>query len=302
MPVLGGPLIWHTLDRLHRLGFSKVFMTLFSKAETVLELGLTREFSGMDVQFILEPELLGTGGGLRNAASIINPEEDLLVLPSDSLWDFDPVPAIQEHARKESLLTFVLMQRPDWDKYTALRTDPSGRLLRLGPLVDLAPPGQELSGPFTFTGIWIWSPETLSLLPGTKVFDIMTDFVVPQMRAGLHMDSAVVDGFWRDMGEPRRYIYGCLDYAEYLQAVRPGYIAGSRSSVSPDAVVRNCVLWDGVSVEAGAVLEESIVAAGVNIRRGAAIVQAMVLPQDVELPPEAGEHGWHLGGALVYPY
>ena len=79
--VAGTPLIDHALTLVDDLSASKIVVNLHYKAEVLQEYLKDRE-----VELILEaPDILDTGGGLRNALPMLG-EEPVITLNSDAVW------------------------------------------------------------------------------------------------------------------------------------------------------------------------------------------------------------------------
>src|SRR6202051_1383138 len=82
VPVLDRPVMEHIVDLLDRHGFEQVIANLHYFPETI------REHFGERLQYHLEPELLGTAGGVRACADFFG-DDAFLVISGDALTDID---------------------------------------------------------------------------------------------------------------------------------------------------------------------------------------------------------------------
>src|SRR5262249_8093163 len=81
--------------------------------------------------------------------------------------------------------------------------------------------------------------------------------------------------------------------------VGPNVVLGRGCSIGANAVVRESVLWERVSIGSGATVEEAIVASGATIGPKAQIGRGSVIGHDVSVEPgQVLEPGSRLGPAV----
>ncbi|MBV9509377.1 MAG: D-glycero-beta-D-manno-heptose 1,7-bisphosphate 7-phosphatase [Caulobacteraceae bacterium] len=84
----GRPFLAHLFWRVRRFGFRRVLLLAGHRGEAVRDFAADpRGTEGLEVEVIVEPEPLGTGGALRNALDRL--DERFLLLNGDSLFDFN---------------------------------------------------------------------------------------------------------------------------------------------------------------------------------------------------------------------
>lgn len=88
VPVAGRALIDHTLDHLAAMGVRRVVVNTHYKAET-LQTHLAAR-TDLDIAISHEPVLLDTGGGIRNALSLLRPNAPFFCFSGDALWADGP--------------------------------------------------------------------------------------------------------------------------------------------------------------------------------------------------------------------
>jgi NDP-sugar pyrophosphorylase family protein len=78
--VAGRPMLAHVADQLRAAGVQEVVINLHHLAEVVRERVVREAGFGLKVEFSLERELLGTGGGLRRVKQFFSGPEPFLLL------------------------------------------------------------------------------------------------------------------------------------------------------------------------------------------------------------------------------
>lgn len=210
---------------------------------------------GVDLTFVHEPKLLGTGGGLRNAWKRMNVKDDelVLVMNGDVIATPDLAGAIELHQRLGAVATMVLRAHPDAQKFGAIHTDPSGRVRRLlgKPEID-----DNAFNEWMFTGVHVLSPRAFADLPEDGC--IIRNSYRRWVDSGEVVAGFVDTGAWRDLGSLIEYMDGNLaERAENLihptahvdaQASIHTSIVGAGARVGPKAKLSRVVVWDGAQV------------------------------------------------------
>src|SRR5262245_52658837 len=107
----GHPLLAYILGHLRSQGFGEIAINLHFKPEAI------RSYFGEQVQanlrltYSYEPELLGTGGGVKNVEQFFGREECFLVQYGDVLTDQDFSAMMAFHRKRKALATLLLHQR-----------------------------------------------------------------------------------------------------------------------------------------------------------------------------------------------
>jgi NDP-sugar pyrophosphorylase family protein len=218
---------------------------------------LTR--NGAELCLFHEPQLLETGGGLKNIAGWLL-DEPLLVHNGDIFSDMPLDRLLAAHLASGNPVTLAL-RSAGVAKHIAL--DPS-----LNRVIDIRERLSRAAGTHVFTGIYCINPEFLTMLPSQEKTSIIPAFL--ELARMNRLGAAVIDdGHWIDLG----------DHASYLEAHQSLHLgpaihplariaAGCQiehSVIGPDAlvesgaVVRNSVLWPNSHIAAGADLDRCIV-------------------------------------------
>lgn len=220
MPVLGRPISVQLLNRLARLGVEEAVVNLHHLPGAVREtLGGGTEAGLPPVRFVFEPELLGTGGGIGNAAPLLRGAGPILIHNCDFLADIDVAGLLDAHRASGRLATLALA--PARDGYSAVEVDGNGLVLSLGGLPVARP--HWITDRLLFTGCHIIEENVLELIPEGRPSDIVADVyrkLAERGQVGYHLH----EGFWWEFGSPHLYLDGTMALID-LPAARRKEIA-----------------------------------------------------------------------------
>ena len=285
-PVLNRPIISHTLDSLVPFGLRQVVVNTHHLAPR-LEAYLSGLRGGPAVRTVREEVILGTGGGLRNAAPFLG-QDPFLVINGDIVTGVDLAALAAEHGTHGPLATLVLHDCPTFNQ-VAVDGDGFIRGFRKN-----WPEVREDGGlrVLAFTGVHLVDPWVLTRLPEGPG-DIITVYQT-LIEEGRPVRAMVVDDlFWWDAGTLRSY----LGLHAELLALRPAgtVLAGSGSELAPGARVEGwAALGEGVVLEEGAVVRNSVLWPGARVRAGVTVTDCVIADGAVVEAEAVGE-------ALVAP-
>lgn len=199
----GVALLEHVLRRLVAAGVTEAILNLHHCGEQIPPFLAARGNLGLKrVEFSREPELLDTGGGLKQAAWFFDDGKPFLVHNADVLSDIDLGALAAAHARTGALATLAAMprttERPllfdEAHRLVGRRTASKGDVLVRAPQGALVPLG--------FGGIHAVSPALFPLLSETGAFPIFASYL-RLAGEGAAINAHRTDGAkWRDCGRP----------------------------------------------------------------------------------------------------
>ena len=190
LPVGGRPLITYNLLMLKRYGITQVIINLHYQAGKIVQLLDTGAQFGLSLTYSKEPEILGTGGGIRKAAKRLGPGS-FLVLNGDIVADVNLDRVVEFHHRKRAIATMVLREDQDPDAWGAVEIDGQGRLRQL--LGKLEPCGERLTK-LMFTGIHVFQPRVFDYIPG-RGYSSIIDAYLTMLRKNERVFGYVMRGY-----------------------------------------------------------------------------------------------------------
>jgi len=205
LPLWGRPLITYAMDHLRRAGIERFIVNTHHCAEVYEQIFPGHAWRGVPIVFRHEPELLDTGGGLKNIEGLLDDSETLMVYNGDILTDVPLAELVRHHFRtgREATLALRSNGRP-----RNVNLDAGGAICDFRQI--LGDPGVQAC---LFTGVYIIEKSLLNRLePGVKqdIIPVFTDMIrkEPGAVAGVVIDA----GEWSDIGTPE--IYAALNGGE----------------------------------------------------------------------------------------
>ena len=204
MPFCGVPMIELAAAQLIDAGVGTVVVNAWHLADQVSDaVAELRELRGWNVLVSQEAELLGTGGGLREGATLVPEARRLLVHNADVVLDFSLREMLDEHEKAGAAATILLV--PGRGPCT-IDADARGAVTNFR-----KPRG---SGAFTFAGVYVLDRRILDLLPASGPASVI-DALEAASKTGLIVRGVSVgEAYWSDLGEPWDYIRAHADVAD----------------------------------------------------------------------------------------
>jgi len=278
MPFLNLPILQHTLRSLARHGVGSVWMNAWHRAEQIEAFVASRPEPDLDIEVVVEPELLGTGGGLANVWQQM-PRETTLVLVADVVADFDLDAFSEAHRARGAVASMALTDRADPERFGAVQQDPSGDL---SDIVGLT--GRGGGPPRVNASAHLFEPDFLDALPPVGPSCFVRQGYVPLMRAGERCAGWDHEGPWAETGNPDALL------AAQAAALR-GELPVDQGLLEAGGVRRGeALVHRAASVHAEARVEgTTTIAAGARVEADAELRDCLVLPDAVVSGPHEGE-------------
>ncbi|GAB4362742.1 MAG: hypothetical protein Kow00128_02790 [Deltaproteobacteria bacterium] len=282
IPVLGRPLCTYNIEFLRRAGVREFLLNLHTKPKLIQQRVTAWAGRRIPVRYTLEPLILGTGGGIRNAAEFLR-EGTFLVMNGDTVLRFSLSSALAFHRERGALATLVLLPDPR-KRYTPVWTDGEGRITGFG-----AEAGDGIRSGF-YTGCQIAEPEILSRIPAAGASCIIRETYTPLVKQRAPVYGFHATGTFLEFGTPADYLQGTLDLLREGPGRKPDrpVAPGTAELVPPVFVAPGVRIGPGARIGPDAVLEE-----GASVGEGAAVSRAILWPRATVAPGET------LHGAVV---
>ena len=200
LPVGNRPLIHYNLLLLKKYGITDVLINLHHCGEKIVqEVGNGLRF-GVNVIYSEEPEILGTGRGIKKVRSELS-KGTFLVINGDILIDINLDKLVEFHHRKKGAATLVLREDEAVEQYGAIEVDAKNQIRNI--LGKCCWNGERLNR-LMFAGVHVMEPKVLDHVP-SDVFYSITDAYIEMLRRGEKLYGYVMRGYWNDIGVLERY-------------------------------------------------------------------------------------------------
>jgi mannose-1-phosphate guanylyltransferase len=293
LPTAGVPFLAHLLSRIRSSGIRRVVLGTSYLAETFAEHFGDGSTLGLEIEYVVEEEPLGTGGGIRNVAKHLTTDE-VLVFNGDVLCGTDLRAIVDTHRRTAADVTLHLVRVDDPRAYGCVPTDETGAVQAFLEKTE-NPPTDQINA-----GCYVFRRSVIDSIPEGRPVSVERETFPGLLEAGARVSGHVDDAYWRDMGTPFDLVLGSADLVRGIAPsdalpgptgdrllldgsdvdataqVLGGSTVGRGVRVGPGARVVGSMLFDGAEVAADAVVENSVVGAGARVQRGAVVSDAVI--------------------------
>ncbi|MGD9850059.1 MAG: NDP-sugar synthase [Nitrospirales bacterium] len=225
LPVGENPLIVWNLLLLRTYGIRQVIINLHYLGHLIQETLGNGVKWGMDITYSHEPDILGTGGGLRKALEFFE-DQPFLVINGDTLIDLNVQALMNFHREQQGVATLVLRDDPEAERWGVVECDRQHRLLRINGKGMSEVQQDTFIVRRMFAGVHVLDPGLLQNEPEKGSFSIIETYT-KALANGSCLFGFVHAGYWSDVGTMDRYTQAqCEAHSEnFLLALRnqPGY-------------------------------------------------------------------------------
>ena len=191
----GRPLLARQLDYLAREGAGRVVINAHWLADQIVDFVDKRELP-CKVEVVVEPELLGTAGGLRNALPHFECHEPIVVLNGDTLIDAPLERIVGEHIESAAEATICASWLDDCTGKGVITVDPEGCVTAFEEKPALPRPG------LASAGLYVIERELAALIPHGVFADLAMDLFPLALDLDLHLRVEPLEGSFADIGTP----------------------------------------------------------------------------------------------------
>jgi mannose-1-phosphate guanylyltransferase len=300
LPLVDRPLIAYTFEHLRRYGVRRAVVSC-GYLPTQIEEHFGSSYGGLDLEYCVETEPLGTAGGIAFAAKDV--DSTFFALNGDSLREADLGELVDFHRSTGARATILLTPVADPTRYGLVRLAVDGRVSTFLE----KPRPEEIDTDLINAGLYVLEPDVLELVAPNRSVSIERD-VFPRLADEGSVFGLALEGYWLDVGTPESYLQAHRDVLERSFPTEVGEALGSDFTlvdptaqvdpgarlvppvyVGPGAVVERgaragslAVLGAGSHVGAGAVVENSVLGARATVGQGGVLIGSVV-GDDAEL-------------------
>jgi mannose-1-phosphate guanylyltransferase len=296
IPVLGKPVMAYLIEHLRKHGVTEIMVNVSHLHEKIEEYFGEGEQYGVQIGYSFEGYTkedgevvavpIGSAGGMKKIQEFGGFFDDTtIVLCGDALIDLDLKAALAEHRRKGAMASVITKEVP-WDKvssYGVVVTDKNGRITQF----QEKPKQEDALSNFISTGIYLFEPEVIDLIPSGVEFDIGSQLFPLLAEKGMPFYAQGRPFNWLDIGS-------VSDYWEVLQNVltgevnhmdvpgiqiEPGLWTGLNTSIDwRGTTIKGPVyIGSGVKIEAGTtIIGPTWIGHGSHICEGAEVVRSVL--------------------------
>lgn len=256
IPILGKPVMAYIVEHLAKYGINEIMVNVSYLHEKIEDYFGEGHQYGVQIGYSFEgyttddgevqAKALGSAGGMKKIQEFGGFFDDTtIVLCGDAIINLDIKSALFEHRRRGALASVICREVPA-DKvssYGIVVSDDNGRITQF----QEKPSQEEALSTFASTGIYIFEPEVLDLIPTDTVFDIGSELFPLMVEKGLPFYAQNRTFSWIDIGSVK-------DYWEVSQSVLMGEVAhmdvpGMQLRDGVWVGLNTSIDWEGTTIE-----------------------------------------------------
>lgn len=273
VPVVNRPVMEHIVRLLAEHGLTEIVANLHWFPETIESHFGDGSDLGVSITYSREEALLGTAGGVRNAAEELG--DEFLVISGDALTDVDLTAMREFHRSHDGIATLATLRVEDTSGFGVVITDGEGRIQGFQEKPDPAEALSDLAN----CGIYMFDSAIFDHFPGPGesrlagpddpegFADWAYDVFPALLDAGIPFHALEVDAYWNDIGTIPELLTGNFDALE------------GRIDLDFDGVQREQGVWapeemalDGFEAEPPILVSDDV-----EIGQGASLVGPLVI-------------------------
>ena len=295
IPILGKPVLEYIIEQLARHGIKEIMINVAFMHHKIEDYFGNGHRWGVEIGYSYEgayehgdilPRPKGSAGGMKyiqdNSGFF---DETTLVLCGDAIIDLDIGAALAEHQEKQAIASVVALNVPKEDvvNYGIVVTDEEGRVLSF----QEKPKPEEALSTLASTGIYIFEPAILDLVPSNQVYDIGSQLFPLLAEKGLPfyaqnrffnwIDIGRVTDYWAVLQRVLRGEVAMMDMPG--KQVRPGVWVGLNTHIDWEKVNIEGPVYIGSSVRIDpgtTIIGPSWIGHGSHLRAGSTVVRSVL--------------------------
>jgi len=194
-PVADKPFLDHILNALPLGHVNKIILAVGYKSDKVINY-YGDNFEEIPIEYSLEDEPLGTGGGIGLALNHVT-QDTALILNGDTFFDVNYEDFWQIHKDSNAPITLALKQMQSPDRYGTV-------LMEKNTIVKFNEKVKDLSSGLINGGCYWVNRNILEVLPKAEKYSFEKDFLEVSVQKN-YLAGYISDGLFIDIGIPEDY-------------------------------------------------------------------------------------------------
>lgn len=276
------PAMQHNIELIARYGIRKAVCNIHYFPEQIENYFFDGEEFGISMSYSFEENLLGTAGGVRRMGrEIEHIDNTFLVLSSDALTDINLHKLIKCHKEKKALATVALAEVEDPSQFGVVVLDDKDNRITA---FQEKPKKEEALSNLVNTGIYIFEPEILDMIPEGKFYDFGKELFPKMIEQDKRLFGYKMTGYWSDVGGLGAYVKANQDVLNgHVRVIVPGKKTcsctwiGRHSRIAPSARFKGgVIIGDRAVIEDGVELENVVIGDRVLVSKGSKVSDSVI--------------------------
>jgi mannose-1-phosphate guanylyltransferase len=279
LQVAGVPFTEHQIRKAAQAGISEIVLATSYKAELFEPYFGDGAKFGLKIKYAVEESALGTGGGIRNAAALLDDCDQVVIFNGDVLSGHDLSAQIQSHINNKAEVTLYLTKVEDARAYGCVELLADNQVKSF--LEKMENPVSNLIN----AGCYIFNRKVIDQIPANQIVSVERDTFPNLLSTGVKVCGYLDNSYWLDIGNPEALVKASADLITGVitSVATPthsaDHLVSPNAQVSPSAIINfGTVIEPEVVVEGNCQISGSIIGKGAKIGENCKIVNSIIAP------------------------
>jgi len=279
LQVAGVPFTEHQIRKAAQAGIAEIVLATSYKAELFEPYFGNCEKFGIKIKYAVEKTALGTGGGIRNAAALLDDCDQVVIFNGDVLSGHDLAAQIQFHVNNKADVTLYLTKVADARAYGCVELSADSQVKSF--LEKMENPVSDLIN----AGCYIFNRKVIDQIPANQVISVERDTFPNLLSSGVKVCGYLDNSYWLDIGNPAALVKASADLITGVitSTATPkhsgDHLIAAGAQVSPSATINlGSVIESEVVVEGNCHISGSIISKGAKIGENCQVINSIIAP------------------------
>ena len=279
LQVAGVPFTEHQIRKAAQAGISEIVLATSYKAELFEPYFGDGAKFGIKIKYAVEESALGTGGGIRNAAALLDDCDQVVIFNGDVLSGHDLAAQIQSHINNRADVTLYLTKVEDARAYGCVELLADNQVKSF--LEKMENPVSNMIN----AGCYIFNRKVIDQIPANQVVSVERDTFPSFLSSGVKVYGYLDNSYWLDIGNPQALVKASADLITGVitSVATPkhsgDHLIAAGAQVSSSSIVNlGTVIESEVVVEGNCQISGSIIGRGAKIGANCKIINSIIAP------------------------
>ncbi len=279
LEVAGVPFTEHQIRKAAQAGIAEIVLATSYKAELFEPyFGDGKKF-GIKIKYAVETTALGTGGGIKNAANLLDPCDQVVIFNGDVLSGHDLAAQLKFHQQSNADITLYLTKVTDARAYGCVELVEDNQVKSF--LEKMDKPISNLIN----AGCYVFNRKVIEQIPSNQVISVERDTFPNLLATGSKVFGYLDTSYWLDIGNPAALVKASADlitgkiFSSATPAHSGDHLVAATAQIASDAVINNgSVIAGEVSVASNSQISGSIIGKGAKIGANCKVIDSIIAP------------------------
>jgi len=280
LPLLGKPITEHQILKAKEAGITEIVLATSYLSDIFIPYFGNGEKFGIKISYAVEESALGTGGAIRNAATLLEGDGPVMIFNGDVLSNHSLREQIAFHQKESADVTLYLTEVADARAFGVVEM--SGDLITTFNEKMETPPTNIINA-----GCYIFNRAVIDEIPVRRVVSVERETFPSLLARNARVAGFIDNSYWLDIGNPGALLKATRDLIEAsghqmaqgkgstidpTAVVDEGSYVGAQASVGAGSQLHHCIIGEGARIGENVHLTRTFVAAGSRIEANTAAI------------------------------